>query len=217
MLGSMGADWAETGQTRRFSRYRNLVLLSIGLGLLGVLAGITRSPGRAVHNYRSGPVTTGSRTRTSFPVDLGQLFTFGGIVLENSAGSPAVLEAIRLEPPLNSGMEIVDVKVAGGERRVGYVGTDSQFPPPLLAPHLRPFLGAEVPPLRTGEGRNGVEVVFGLRVQTPGEFGFRKVLVDYRVGKRRHTVRLEDGFMACAPHSAYPGGCDHEKYFRRSS
>jgi hypothetical protein len=168
-----------------------------------------------VQDYRSGPVKSGSRTGTSFPVEPGQVFTFGGIVLENSGGRSAVLESIRFEPPLGSGMEVVEVKVAGGDRRVGYVGTHAQFPPPLLAAYVQPFRGAEVPPLDSPDGANGVEIVFGLRVNEPGEFGFQRVLVDYRIGERRHTVRLEDGFLACAPLAVFPDGCSHEGFFDR--
>lgn len=194
---------------------RRLLLLTVvvilGLGLTTAVVNKIRSSGRTVHDYRSGPVKSGSRTGTSFAVDLGQVFTFGGIVLENSGDQPAVLEALRFEPPLGSGMELVEVKVAGGDRKVGYVGTHAEFPPPLLAAYVHPFPGSEVPPLASA----GVEIVFGLRVNQPGQFGFRRVLVDYRVGERRQTVQLEDGFLACAPIASFPHGCDDEQFFDR--
>ncbi|MGH8990410.1 MAG: hypothetical protein ACRDZ7_02655 [Acidimicrobiia bacterium] len=176
---------------------------------------MARSSGRAVHDYRSGPVKSGSRTGTSFPVEPGQVFTFGGIVLENSGHRSAVLEAIRFQPPLASGMEVVDVEVAGADRKVGYVGTHAEFPPPLLAAYVHPFRGSEVPPLESPEGANGIEIVFGFRVTQPGEFGFQRVEVDYRIGDRRHTVRLEDGFLACAPIADFPDGCRHDEFFDR--
>lgn len=51
--------------------------------------------------------------------ELGQVFTFGGIVVTNRSKSPVVIEDIRVVPPLEDGMKIVELQVAGPERRVG--------------------------------------------------------------------------------------------------
>jgi hypothetical protein len=52
----------------------------------------------------------------------------------------------------------------------------------------------------------------GLRANGPGEFGFRHVIVEYRIGGERHRVRLNDGFIACAPVQAYPH-CNIDTFF----
>jgi hypothetical protein len=179
-----------------------LFLTAVGLGL--------QAKRRVLHDYDSGPLQTGSDTTTRIVVDVGQPFTFGGIVVYNTTAQPIVLDEIRLVPPTPPGMEILAIEVAGGDRRIGFVGADHGYAPTDLRPYLRPYRKALVPPERRPEGREGTEIVFGLQLNQPGMFGFEHVDVDYRVGKKRHRVRLEDGFLACAPPSAYPEGCDHE-------
>lgn len=77
--------------------------------------------------------------------------------------------------------------------------------------------GAKVPPEETPEGKAGIEIVFALQVNRPGLFGFKQVELDYRIGSKPYTVRLEDGFVACAPHADYRGGCPREEFFGRRS
>jgi hypothetical protein len=72
--------------------------LVLGLGGAGVI--YQRSTGRAFHDYDSGPVRTESNTTTGMPAEIGQIVTFGGIVLENFSHRAAVLESIRIDPPL---------------------------------------------------------------------------------------------------------------------
>lgn len=183
------------------------------LGLVGAV-GISRSSGRATHGYDSGPVRTDSDTISSIRVEMGQLFTFGGIVLRNSTDRDAMVEGIRTDPPLGDEMTLVDVKAAGRDRKVGYVGTAAEFPPARIPTEaLRPFDGAVVPARPDDPGSRGLEILMGLRVNRPGEFGFRHVIVDYRIGGKRHSVRLNDGFIACAPPQAFPPGCHLDTFF----
>lgn len=190
-----------------------LVLVPLVIGLGAVVAANSGSD-RASHDYDSGPVNTGSDSLTSLPVEVGQVFTFGGIVLENTTEQPAVLERLRVDPPLGSEMTLVDLEVAGRDRRVGYVGSAAEFPPALIpAQALRPFEGAVVPGRPGDPASRGVEIVMGLKVNRPGEFGFRHVIVDYRIGGKQHRVRLNDGFVACAPPREYPPGCHVDTFF----
>jgi hypothetical protein len=174
--------------------------------------GYQRTYGRLVHGYDNGPIYTGSGTTTSFPVDLGQPFTYGVVTVSNRASRTAVLTDVRVKPSLPAGMQIIEVKVVGPNRRTPVIGTHEQYPPPKLAPHLRPLRGARVPPKKTPEGNSGVEIVFGLKVNRPGIFGFRHVEVDYRIGRKPYTARLEDGFVACAPQALYEQ-CSSEEFF----
>jgi hypothetical protein len=191
-----------------------LALAALVVVAAGALAFLVQSNRRVVHAFNQGPIQGGGATGTRIIADeLGQAVTFGGIVLENSSSSPAVLEEIRVVPPLDDGIKILAIEVAGRERRYGMVGADQGFPPPDLAPHLRPYRGAVIPPLRTPAGEEGVEIVFGFRIDRAGSYGFREVHIDYRVGKKRHTVQLEDGFLACAPQSAFPDGCGDDEFF----
>lgn len=192
-----------------------IVTAALVLAVAGAMV-LSRSSGPAFHDYDSGPVNTDSDTITSLPVEVGQVFTFGGIVLKNSTENPAVLESIRIDPPLGPEMTLVDVRVAGRDRRVGYVGSAVEFPPNRIpAQAVRPFQGAVVPARPDDPEVRGVEVLMGLRVNRSGEFGFRHVIVDYRIGGEQHRVRLNDGFIACAPARDYPPGCHLGTFFEK--
>jgi hypothetical protein len=168
--------------------------------------------GRAMHDADHGPVRTESDTTTSLRAEIGQVVTFGGIILESFSKQPAVLERIRIEPPLDPGVSLIDVKVAGKGRGIGMVGADRVFPPSGMPPEVvRPLEGAIVPP-RHEDDEWGVEVLMAFKLNRPGQFGFHHAFVDYRIGDKRHRVRVDDGFVICGPAENYPRGCDHEAF-----
>jgi hypothetical protein len=184
-------------------RIRLLVILVLVLGVGTAALVYQRSSARTMHDYDGGPVRTDSATTTSLVADIGQVVTFGGIILENYSENPAVLESIRIDPPLDSGMTLVDVKVAGKDRGIGMVGTDRVFPPEgMPSEAVRPLPGMIVPP-RHEDPDWGVEVLMAFKLNRPGQFGFKYALVDYRIGEKRHRIRLEDGFVLCGPDRDY--------------
>jgi hypothetical protein len=194
------------------STSRRLLAGVLGLLILGgsaVVAAAYRSSQRLTHDAESGPVTAGGgKTMTGIKVEVGQVFTFGGVVLYNSADKPAVLESIAFDPPLSPDFDVVDVKAAGRDRRTGFVGADQVFPPEVLRPQsLRAVEGAIVPARSDDPEGWGVELVFGLKVTRPGKFLMQHVVVDYRIDGKRHRVRLDDGFVACAPARDFAQGC----------
>jgi hypothetical protein len=198
---------------RRFGSWRVRLVVTAVLvpGLTGTALMYKRSTGRAMHDFDSGPVRTESDTTTSIVADIGQVVTFGGIVLDNHSKHPAVLESIRIDPPLDSGMSLVDVKVADKNRGIGMVGADRGFPPegmPTAAIH--PLPGAIVPP-EQGHDRWGIEVLMAFRLNRPGQFGFNHALVDYRIGGKRHRIRVDDGFVLCGGPD-YPQNCNTEAF-----
>jgi hypothetical protein len=186
--------------------------LVLGLGAAAVI--YQHSWGRAMHDFDGGPVRTDSDTTSIVVADSGQVVTFGGIVLDNHSKHPAVLESIRIDPPLESGMTLVDVKVADKTRGIGMVGADRVFPPEgMPATALRPLPGAIVPP-EQGDDRWGVEVLMAFRLNRPGQFGFNHALVDYRIGGKRHRVRVDDGFVLCGGPD-YPQNCNTQAFAER--
>jgi hypothetical protein len=192
-------------------RMRLLVIAVVVLSLGGAALIYRRSTGVAMHDADHGPVRTESDTTTSMRVEVGEVVTFGGIVLENFGQRPAVLEDIRIDPPLDSGMTLVDVRVAGSDRGIGMVGTDGGFPPSgMPSAAIHPLAGAVVPPEQGGD-RWGVEVLMGFRLNRPGQFGFNHALVDYRIGGKRHRIRVDDGFVLCGGPD-YPQNCNAEVF-----
>ena len=187
-------------------------MTAVAIAVAGTLV-FNRLSGPALHDFESGPVKSDTDTINSLPVEVGQVFTFGGIILKNFTNDPAILEGARFEPPLGSAMTLVDLKVAGTDRNVGMVGTAVEFPPARIpAQAVRPFKGAVVPGRPDDPYSRGVEVLMGLRVNVPGEFGFRHVIVEYRIRGERHGVRLNDGFIACAPVQDY-SHCNIDTFF----
>jgi hypothetical protein len=203
---------AQSWKRRVGHRQRRLLLTAVLVFVVGG-AGLIyqRSSGRAMHDYDSGPVRTESATTTSLVADIGRVVTFGGIILKNYSKSPAVLESIRIDPRLDSGITLVDLKAAGKGRGIGMVGTDRVFPPEGMPPEaVRPLPGAIVPPLQEDD-RWGVEVLMAFKLNRPGQFGFKHAIIDYRIGGKRHRIRLSDGFVLCGPDKDYQN-CDLDKF-----
>jgi hypothetical protein len=216
-LGNVDPLPIPPGRTRWLGKRRVVLLAVVLLVGVGAAVALLDGQGRAVHENDSGPLQTGSETITSLPVEVGQVFTFGGIVLKNTSEQPAILEDIRIEPPLDPGMTLVDLRVAGADRRVGYVGSAVEFPPTRIpVDAVRPWRGAVVPGRADDPEWRGLEIIMGLRVNHPGEFGFRHVVVDYRIGGKQHRVRLSDSFIACAPARDYPPGCHLDTFFEKN-
>lgn len=191
---------------------RVLVAVVVVAALIGGVVVYRRTTGLAVHGSDSGPVRTESDTTTGVVAEIGEIVTFGGIVLENYSDQPATLERIRIDPPLDPGMSLVDVKVAGKQRGVGMIGTDRRFPPTGVPPEaLQPLAGAVVPPKHVDPGW-GIEVFMGFKLNRPGQFGFHHALIDYRVGGKRHRIRVDDGFVICGPGQNFPRNCDLESF-----
>lgn len=208
-----------TDTPRRWYQFRRKVaVVAVAIVIVGAaVVGYLRAYARLVHDFDSGPITGGSSTKTAFPVEIGSPFTYGVIVVSNQSSRTAVLTDLRVKPPLPPGMEIVELKVVGPNRTTIGIGTDDRYPPPELVGHLRPLKGTRVPPEDTPAGKGGVEIIFGLKINRPGMFGFKKVEIDYKIGSKPYTVVLEDGFVGCAPYADYQDRCSIEKFFGPSS
>lgn len=190
-------------------RFRLLIVGALLLSLGGAAVMYNRSTGRAMHDYDSGPVRTESYTATGVRTEVGNVVTFGGIILENFSDRAAELESIRIED-LDPGISLVDVKVAGKDRGIGMVGAEHGFPPPgIRAESFRPLQGTRIPP-RQEDAEWGIEVLMAFRLNKPGQFGFHHALVDYRIGGKKHRIRVNDGFVVCGG-PEYPS-CDLQAF-----
>ena len=206
-LATVDAPPARSWKSRFGGRWIRLLLVVVLV--LGGTVIYKRSTGRALHDADHGPVRTESDTTTSIHADIGQVVTFGGIIVENYSKHPAILESIRTVPSLEPAVTLVDVKVAGKDRGTGQVGADIGFPSRHIRPEtLRPLPGAIVPP---GEHEWGVEVLMGFRLNQPGQFGFHHALIDYRIGDKRHRIRVSDGFVICGGPD-YPANCNLDAF-----
>lgn len=183
-----------------------VVVMALAVGAAVVLAG--QDGGRRVHAWDDGPLDGGSETITSLPVELGVPFTFGGTSFDNTSEATAVLEDVRVRPSLPEGIEIVGVGATGPDRQVATYGSHLSYPPPELAGALHPVPGTKVPPRTTKAGEAGIDVVFGLKVTKPGQFGFAQRPGRARVaGQRarrssRRTLTVAPASLALALRTA---------------
>ena len=170
--------------------------------------------GRKLHSWRGGkgPLWGGSMTFVGIAVETGQPFTYGAAHVSNLTDETAVLEAVRVRPPLPDGLEIVGIGATGPNRKVITVNATPEYPDPDTKDALHALPGTEVPPAATKAGKAGIDLVFGLKVTKPGFFGFAQIDLDYRVGDKPYTVRLDHGVYACPPASAYPEGCQGQAF-----
>jgi hypothetical protein len=197
---------------------RWLTLAGVALVVVGLSTSvlITQDDGRKRHSFNKGPLGTGVDDRTAFPVSLNSPLTYGQAIVHNRSKKTVVLEAVRVRPPLPDGIEIIEVTVVGPNRHTASVGTEEAYPSPYLKDVLRPLRGAKVPPETTKAGEAGVEIVFGLKVTKPGYYGFREFDLDYHIGSKEYTVRMRNGFIACAPKEEIKEGCvDIERRFEK--
>jgi len=143
----------------------------------------------------------GAPNRIAFDVEVGRPFTYGLVVLRNPARTPA--EIIRVElVDATAGIELVasTVRSLSEVPAHGLVANDRTYPPPALAGHLRPAVGAQIGPSRGPA--DGVELVLGLRVDGQGAHGFSAVAVRYRVGGDTYRVVFPYALVVCSPPSA---------------
>lgn len=210
---------SEAPARRRPSGRQDVALATLAvLAALGAAVALRPDHGRKLHSWREGkgPLGGGSSTMVGLAVDLDAPFTYGAAGVENVTDDTAVLEAVRVRPPLPDGIEVVGTGATGPNRNVPTVNNSRKWPADSIKDALHPLAGTEVPPRATKAGRAGIDLVFGLKVTKPGYWGFAQVDLDYRVGNKEYTVRLDHGVYVCAPMASYPNGCDDDDRFMKS-
>lgn len=144
-----------------------------------------------------GPLGTDDITGMSAPQQVGRPFSIGLPVVYNRGDEPATLEKVSLIEK-TPGIEVVEALANGVDRKFLYNAVTYKWPAPRTYTDLHPVRGYVVPPMATPEGDRGVELVFVLRVDAPGEQQFTGVHVDYRIGTTRYRTVLWQGARICA-------------------
>lgn len=191
--------------------------LAASVLVVGVLAAFTiraqMANGRVVHDSGSGgPLDGGeaSDTISIFSVEIGQQLTMGHLVVANEGEKTLVLEELRLVPPLDQGMELIGAVTAQDpDRPAASIGAGRAYPPDSSrVGRTQPLEGTVVPPEpREGKSSRGTAILVGVRLTQPGAYGFDRMEVDYRVGKKPYTMRVDIGFVGCGPPAEYPDRC----------
>lgn len=175
------------------------------------------SPGPFRPGRRSGgPLQSDGDALVGQSVEVGGTVTFGAITVHNEGAKSAVLERVRFVPGLPDGLTLLGIQVAADpEREINSVGTDLGYPPMGEAldelKTLWPFEGFRVPPRSTPEGERGAPLLMGFRLESGGVASFRRVDLDYHVGRKRYTAKINVGYVVCVPEpTTTPDACDRE-------
>lgn len=179
------------------------VLGAAAIGAAALAAGLLLlwSPWRGLP---PGPLgeDPGAPNRIAFDVEVGRPFSYGLVLLRNPDPAPAEIAAVELVGA-TTGIELVAsaVRPLSEAADHGLVANDRAYPPPALAGHLRPALGARIAEYR--DPSHAVELILGLRVAAPGTHAFAAVAVRYLVSGTAYRVVFPYALTVCAPP---PGG-----------
>ncbi|MGH9042549.1 MAG: hypothetical protein ACRDZ3_20225 [Acidimicrobiia bacterium] len=186
----------------------------LGVAVLAVLVVLRLTAGGlTVHDSGSGgPLDGGvaSDTVSIWSIEIGQSVTMGHLVVSNTGSEPLVLDGLRLMPPLSDGLEYIGTVTAqDSDREAASIGAGRSYPPDAAdIGQTRPLEGTVVPPEpNEGKPSRGTAILVGMRLTKPGAYGFDRMEVDYHVGKKRYTMRVDIGFVGCGPEAEYPERC----------
>jgi hypothetical protein len=133
----------------------------------------------------------------SAPQVPGKAFSIGLPVVYNRGDKPASLERVSLIGK-TPGIEVVQALANGVDRKFLLNAVTDSWPEPRTYTDLHPIRGYVVPPVDAPDAKRGVELVFVLKVDLPGEHTFTGVNVDYRIGAKRYRTVLWEGARICA-------------------
>ena len=123
---------------------------------------------------------------------------YGQAVIYNRSTRKVVLERISLIDP-TPGLEVLSASVAGADRRSFSQATWTERPADVDDIHA--VAGFEVTPVDQPGGERGVELIFQLRADRPGDYTSSGITIDYTVdGDDRRSV-IRSGLGACITES----------------
>ncbi|MCW2749478.1 MAG: hypothetical protein JWR83_588 [Aeromicrobium sp.] len=174
----------------------------------GWLAGVAVLLSACHGGLSSGSLSTSqwdSSIGIGHPTDVGSTVGFGGpMMLINASHGDATIDDVSLQ------------HVDNGLTLVGWVLYDVGDSIPYLEPF--PPVGARAASWRVvGPSRNrrndtgvllgDVELVVGIKINSPGELSAQGVRVSYTDANGHHTILFPLKMFICAPRADYPGGC----------
>jgi hypothetical protein len=170
-----------------------VVLLVVGFGVwLGSLA------------PADGPLVDVPGDGIGAQVTAGLPFTYSGIPLQNVGSQTMVLLSARMGPH-TPGLHMIGVGIA--RHFAGYALDNRGFPRLLSpghhngpSPTMVPLSGATIPggPFYHPHS-NLVPLIVGFRVDRPGDYVLRGMIVTYQVGRATYTERIGPTMAVCAP------------------
>jgi hypothetical protein len=139
-----------------------------------------------------------SRTATGVPAAVAQAVSMGPLYLRNEGDQPATLERVELLD-VDPGLEVVGMVVVKPSGR-GVVGAAYGYPPRDPRGSLHPVRGYELPPAKSNS--DYVQVLIGIKRESPGRVGARRIAVDYRVGDVPYRAYFDYSMWLCRDRDA---------------
>jgi hypothetical protein len=136
------------------------------------------------------------RSATAVPVHIGEPVSMGPLFLRNETDKSIRIERVELLG-VDAGLELIGLLAVEPDGRHPLVGGDRGFPPPGSGGFRHPVPGYELAPARTRAAV--VQILFGLRLTTPGRAGARRIAVDYRVGDVPYRAYFDHSMWLCTP------------------
>lgn len=138
-------------------------------------------------------------------VDVGQVVSFGHIMLSNYGKEPAVIERVRVVGATGP-LELLGVQARPIPNPRGQFLNQYGFPPtgypgrPLKEENVVPVASTLT---EAGTPEERLQLVIGVRATTPGVARAQGVEVAYKVGKVRYQEIFLNEFYLCAPRAEY--------------
>jgi hypothetical protein len=188
--------------TRRLSPHP-FAVGSIGFALLlalGVWIGSLAPP--------DGPLVDVHGDLDGAPVTVGVPFTYGSTTLQNVGSAPVVLIRATMGPH-TPGLKVVGVGVS--RHYTGYTLDSRGYPrlrvssrPGQPHPTMSPLAGTTIPGgPRNNPRANVATLIVGFRIDTPGVYVLRGMVVTYRAGRLTYTERIGPIMAVCTPRAGH--------------
>jgi hypothetical protein len=167
-----------------------VIIGSVTLGALWAFKADRSSAG-------SGPLVRPSDSKVSLgaPIPMGRDFSYGLLALKNNSSKPVVIDRLRL---VDASPEIrflgAYVLPTPNTRGIGFVEGFTPSPTGLLP-------GQRVAPYAE------VQVIIGVKLDTPGKYVFRGIALDYHGASKTFAAEYPASLRLCAPVRRYRDRC----------
>lgn len=190
---------------------RRHVLLGLSILILAGAAGVALldlRPG-LLGRTNGGPLACPSRgecgrSATGLPLELGASASIGPLVLRNEGDTTVTLERVELLD-IDSGLELIGTLVVEPDGIHPLVGSALGYPPPEPGGSTHSVRNYRLEPAETEA--DYVQVLFGLRIRSPGRAGARRIAVDYRAGDRPYRAYFDHSMWLCTARFEREEGC----------
>jgi hypothetical protein len=191
MTPAAGAASAAPAPTGAAQRRRALAALAVLLALAAAGAGARLLLSDA-GQPSLGPLTTHTTDSVAFGQPAGVTFAWGVPVVFNPGDEPAVLDRVTLLDA-TPGLRVLKVDVGGPNRKYLFSGQAYKWPDPENFTDLHPVSGMRVHPADTKPGERGVELVFVMQADEPGQYRATHIAADYHIGDTKHRTTIRSG------------------------